>query len=54
MIVNADTIVNPWTVMIHFENASITVGAMMRPLRFPSHVALLARIQSSGINIVGN
>jgi len=30
MIVETDAIGNPWTVMIHFKNASVTLTAVMR------------------------
>jgi len=46
-VVEADTIVNPWAVMIHVQNAPIAYAAVVSSVRFP-HITHLAIPSSFG------
>ena len=41
VVVKANTIGNPWTMVVHLENATVALGAMVGPVRF-SFVAPVA------------
>ena len=33
IVVESDAVGNPWAMMVHFENTSVTLGAMMASVR---------------------
>ena len=41
-VLPSNTVIDPWTVMIHLKDALSTFTAVMCPLRLPVHVALPA------------
>jgi len=46
VVVEADTVGNPWAVMVHLENASVALRAMVASVRF-SFVAPLANTNTT-------